>query len=50
MSSTSPQRIGPRADDLIREHRALLAGVATDGMVTEVIESQALLAFRPDDL
>ena len=50
MSSTSPQRIGPRADDLIRELRALLAGVATDGMVTEVIESQALLAFRPDEL
>jgi SAM-dependent methyltransferase len=50
MSSTSPQRIGPRADDLIRELRALLAGVAVDGMVTEIVESQALLAFRPDDL
>src|SRR5262249_32955276 len=47
MSSTSPQRIGPRADDLVRELRALLAGVAVEGIVTEIIESEALLAFRP---
>ena len=46
-SSTAPERLGPRAADLARDIRALFADVATDGLVTEVIESEALIATRP---
>lgn len=48
MSSSSPERLGPRAADLVGELRTLLAAVAIDGLVTEVIESEALIARRPD--
>jgi len=48
MSSSSPERLGPRAADLVRELRELLAGVAADGLVTEVVESEALIAHRPE--
>jgi SAM-dependent methyltransferase len=48
MSSTSPDRLGPRADDFLRDLRAALAGPNADGLVTEVVESTALLAWRPD--
>jgi SAM-dependent methyltransferase len=46
MSSTSPERLGPHAEDFVRELRALLAGAAVDGLVTEVVESEALIACR----
>lgn len=48
MSSTSPERLGPRAEDFVRELRALLAAVAVDGLVTEVVESEALIARRAE--
>ena len=48
MSSSSPERLGPRAADLVGELRALLSGVAVDGLVTEVIESEALIARRAE--
>lgn len=48
MSSSSPERLGPRAADLVGELRAFLAKIAVDGLVTEVIESEALIARRPD--
>lgn len=46
MSGTSRARIGDKADRLAEELREALAGCATDGMVTELVESQALLAGR----
>jgi SAM-dependent methyltransferase len=46
MSSTSPQRLGSRAQALGREIRALMQGYAIDGMITEIVESQALIARR----
>jgi hypothetical protein len=48
MSSTSPDRMGDRADDLAREIRALLATVAVDGMVTEVVRTEGMIASRPE--
>ena len=47
-SSTAPERLGSRAADFERDIRALLADVATDGFVTEVVESEALIAMRPN--
>jgi SAM-dependent methyltransferase len=46
MSSTAPARIGARSEDLLREVRALMANFATDGHVTEIVESEALIARR----
>jgi SAM-dependent methyltransferase len=46
LSSVSRERIGARADDLVREVREALAGFAREGAVTEVIESEALIARR----
>jgi SAM-dependent methyltransferase len=46
MSSTSRARIGDKADRLAAELREALAGFARDGLMTEVVESQALLAGR----
>ena len=46
LSSVSHTRIGARADDLARELRAALAPFPRDGMVTEVVESEALIAHR----
>jgi hypothetical protein len=36
----------PREDEVARELRALLSGIATDGRITEVIEWSALIARR----
>lgn len=47
MSSTSPEHLGARADDFRREIEALLPEIAPTGMLTEVVVSNALLAFRP---
>ncbi len=46
-SSTSRARIGSRADQLAEEIRGLLGGIAPEGILTEVIESIALIARRP---
>jgi SAM-dependent methyltransferase len=46
MSSTSRKRLGPRANVLAREIRSMMLGHAVKGMVTEVVESQALIARR----
>jgi SAM-dependent methyltransferase len=46
MSSLSRQQIGAREDEVARELRALLSGIATDGRITEVIEWSALIARR----
>jgi SAM-dependent methyltransferase len=47
MSSMAPARIGARSEDLACEMRALMAGFATNGHVTEIVESDALIARRP---
>jgi hypothetical protein len=45
-SSVSHARIGARADDLTREVRDLLTPFAREGVITEVVESEALIARR----
>jgi SAM-dependent methyltransferase len=45
-SSVSPDRLGARADDLAREIRDAMIGSAKNGLVTEVVESEALIARR----
>jgi len=47
MSSTSRARLGAKADDLAREIGELMAGIAPEGSVTEVIATTALIARRP---
>jgi SAM-dependent methyltransferase len=47
MSSSSEARLGPRAAELAGELRAAMASFAPEGLVTEVVESQALIARRP---
>jgi len=46
LSGVSEERPGPRSADLAGEVRAVMAGFASDGVVTEVFESQALIARR----
>jgi hypothetical protein len=46
LSSVSWERIGRRADDLAREVLETMAAVAREGTVTEVVESEALIARR----
>ena len=47
LSSVSRDKIGARADDMIAELRAQLAPFTVDGEITEIVESQALIAMRP---
>ena len=47
LSSVSRDKIGARADAMIAELREKLAPFAVDGAITEVVESQALIAMRP---
>lgn len=47
LSSVSRDQIGDKADDMITEFRAEMAPYVANGMVTEVVESQALIASRP---
>jgi SAM-dependent methyltransferase len=49
MSSTSRDRLGPRASALVRDLAELTDEIAVDGRLTEVIESSALLGRRPDE-
>jgi hypothetical protein len=46
LSSVSRDRIGAQADDLAREVREVMATFAKDQMVTEVVETEALIARR----
>ena len=46
MSGTSRTRLGDRAEQFAAEIAALAESVATDGLVDELVESVALLAFR----
>jgi SAM-dependent methyltransferase len=46
LSSVSRERIGARADDLAREVREVMAAFARGQAVTEVVESEALIARR----
>jgi len=48
-SSTSRARLGAKADDLTREIRDLMARLAPEGSVTEVIATTGLIARRPGD-
>jgi len=47
LSSVSRDRIGARADEMIAALRENLAPFVTDGEITEIVESQALIAIRP---
>ncbi len=46
-SATSPGRVGDRIGQLIEAVTEALTPYATDGVLTEVIESEALIAVRP---
>jgi SAM-dependent methyltransferase len=48
-SSISPARLGERVAALSAEIAALVSARAVDGMLTEVVESRALIAFRPGE-
>jgi SAM-dependent methyltransferase len=47
LSSSSPGRIGANADALTSALRAVLQKFAVDGAIEEVVESEALIAWRP---
>jgi SAM-dependent methyltransferase len=47
MSSTSPAWLGAKAEDLATKIRELALRYAQNGIITEVIQSQALIAKRP---
>ncbi|WP_342237818.1 class I SAM-dependent methyltransferase [Inquilinus sp. OTU3971] len=47
-SVTAPERLGDRVTALIAEIEGLMAEYETDGMVTEVVTSSALIARRPE--
>jgi hypothetical protein len=46
LSSVSHAQIGAKADDLARELRTAMSDFAQDGTITEVVESEALIARR----
>jgi SAM-dependent methyltransferase len=47
LSSVSRDKIGDRADEMIAELREKLARFTLNGQITEIVESQALIAMRP---
>jgi SAM-dependent methyltransferase len=49
MSSTAPDRLGERAEDLERDILTVVSDLAPDGRLTEVIESTALIGQRPQE-
>ena len=49
MSATSPERLGERTADFARDIAALMQPHLCNGMVEEIIESVAVLAFRPGE-
>jgi SAM-dependent methyltransferase len=46
MSTTSPERLSSELETVVEKLREVLNPQATDGVIVEVIESEALLAFR----
>jgi ubiquinone/menaquinone biosynthesis C-methylase UbiE len=46
MSSTSPERLGAEMEAVTARLREVLNGYAVDGVIVEVVESEALVAFR----
>jgi SAM-dependent methyltransferase len=50
LSITSPHRLGGRVEKFQADLMEALSPHATDGFVTEVLESRALLAIRPAEL
>ena len=46
MSSTSRYRIGDVADRMVADLQTLFADIAPDGLVTEIVQSTAILARR----
>jgi len=46
MSPTSPERLGPELETVVEKLREALNPQASDGVIVEVVESEALLAFR----
>jgi len=48
MSSTTPRKLGTAAKGMAQEMRAALAPFATEGIIIEVVESEALIASRPE--
>jgi len=46
MSSTSPERLGPELEAVVEKLREALNPQAKDGVIVEVVESEALLAVR----
>jgi hypothetical protein len=46
MSTSSPEQLGPLSDRLAQELLTKMSQFATDGIVVEVVESQALIARR----
>jgi SAM-dependent methyltransferase len=49
LSSSSAAKIGARAADLSAELRTLLTPLAVDGLLGEVIQSTAMIAWRPGE-
>lgn len=49
MSGTSPERLGERIESLTAEVRTFAARHAVDRTLTEVVESRAVIAFRPGE-
>lgn len=49
MSTTSPERLGARAADFARDITALMQPFVRDGRIEEIVESVAVLAFRPGE-
>ncbi|WP_395017143.1 class I SAM-dependent methyltransferase [Dongia sp.] len=47
LSSVSRDKIGARADEMISELNEKLAPFVSNGEITEIVESQALIAMRP---
>ncbi len=48
LSVASPERLGSDREAFLDRIRAILAEEAPEGIVSEVVETEALLAFRPD--
>jgi hypothetical protein len=46
MSSTSPERLGSEMEAVTAKLREMLSSHASDGKITEIVESEALIAFR----
>jgi SAM-dependent methyltransferase len=48
-SVASPERLGDGQDDFIARLQEFLVRQSSDRVITEVVETEALLAFRPDE-